>query len=241
MAKFGKWIGGGLGWALGGPIGGILGFFFGSMFDSIASADYEIKPRTTQRGDFIASLLILSAAVMKADNKVMKSELDYVKSFLRQQFGDAQLEQSMLMLREILKQQINVPEVSAQIKSYMTYPLRLQLLHYLFGIAEADNPTTSSEIYIIEQIASYMGVTSSDFTSIKGMFVKDTLSAYKILEISPDATDEEVKKAYRKMALKYHPDKVSHLGEDIQKSAKEKFLKLQNAYNEIKTARGSIS
>jgi DnaJ like chaperone protein len=70
------------------------------------------------------------------------------------------------------------------------------------------------------------------------MFVKDTDSAYKILEIEPNATNEEVKKAYKKMAVKYHPDKVSHLGEDVRKAAEEKFQNLNAAYNEIKKQRG---
>ncbi len=70
------------------------------------------------------------------------------------------------------------------------------------------------------------------------MFVKDINSAYKVLEISPEATDDEVKAAYRKMAVKYHPDKVAHLGDDIQHAAKEKFQHLSAAYEEIKKQRG---
>jgi len=117
-------------------------------------------------------------------------------------------------------------------------PLRLQLLHYLFGISMADGHVHPSETDVIKLIASYLGINQKDFESIKAMFIKDTKSAYSILEITPDATDEEVKKAYRKMALKYHPDKVSHIGEDIQKAAKEKFQQLNAAYEAIKKERG---
>jgi DnaJ like chaperone protein len=70
------------------------------------------------------------------------------------------------------------------------------------------------------------------------MFVKDTSSAYKILEITPDANDEELKKAYRRMAMKYHPDKVAHLGQDVQKAANTKFQELIAAYEKIKKERG---
>ena len=70
------------------------------------------------------------------------------------------------------------------------------------------------------------------------MFVKDTGSAYKILEISPDASDEEVKKAYRELAKKYHPDKVAHLGEEVKRAAEEKFTRLNAAYEAIKEERG---
>ena len=61
---------------------------------------------------------------------------------------------------------------------------------------------------------------------------------YKILEVSPDASDDEVKKAYRVAAMKHHPDKVSHLGEDVRKKAEEKFAKVNEAYDKIKAARG---
>lgn len=234
--KFGKWIGGGLGWAFGGPIGGILGFIFGSMVDGMSSGQYEYKP--TQTGDFSVSLLILSAAVMRADGKVMKSELDYVRNFFIHNFGVETANQRIQMLQEILKQDFNVQAVCAQIGQYMDYPSRLQLLHYLFGIAAADGHYNPKEVEMVGTIAGFLGIDRGDFESIKAMFVKEIDSAYKVLEIAPEATDEEVKAAYRKMAVKYHPDKVEHLGPEVQKSAKEKFQQLQAAYEEIKKRRG---
>jgi DnaJ like chaperone protein len=234
--KYAKWIGGGLGWAFGGPIGGILGFIFGTMVDGMSSGKYEYK--TTQSGDFSVSLLILSAAVMKADEKVMKSELEYVRRFFIHNFGVETANQRIQMLQEILKQNINVQEVCSQIAQYMEYPARLQLLHYLFGITAADNQYNPKEVDMVGVIAGYLGIDRGDYESIKAMFVKDIDSAYKVLEVSPDATDDEVKAAYRKMAVKYHPDKVEHLGPEIQKSAKEKFQQLQAAYEEIKKRRG---
>jgi DnaJ like chaperone protein len=231
--SYGKWIGGGLGWAFGGPLGAILGFAMGSMFDG--SRTYY---KGTARGDFAMSLLVLSAAVMKADAKVLKSELDYVKNFFIRQFGLEETERLVLMLKEVLKQDINVQEVSVQVGQYMDYPSKLQLLHYLFGIASSDGQYHPDEVSVIEQIAGYMGVRSADYASIRAMFVTNINSAYDILEIVPEATDEEVKKAYRRLAVEYHPDKVAHLGEDIKKSATEKFQKLNAAYEQIKKQRG---
>lgn len=238
MAKirYAKWIGGGLGWAFGGPIGGILGFIFGTMVDGMSSGRYEYKP--TQTGDFSVSLLILSAAVMKADEKVMKSELEYVRRFFIHNFGLEVANQRIQMLQEILKQNFNLQEVCAQIGQFMEYPARLQLLHYLFGIAASDGKYGTKEVEMIGTISGYLGIDRNDYESIKAMFVKDIDSAYKVLEVSPDATDEEVKAAYRKMAVKYHPDKVEHLGPEIRKSAEEKFQTLQAAYEEIKKRRG---
>lgn len=242
MANYGKWIGGGLGWALGGPIGAVLGFVFGSMFDSMQAGTYEYRPPEsrprTQSGDFSAVLLILSAAVMKADGRVLKSELEYVRKFFLQNFGEAVTRQKMLLLRELLKQNIDLAEVGSQIKAYMAYPEKLQLLHFLFGISSSDGQEHPIEVHTIHNISKLIGISDPDFQSIRSMFIKDTGYAYRILEISAEATDEEVKKAYRKMALKYHPDKVSHLGEDVQNAAKEKFQELNAAYNTIKKQRG---
>jgi len=241
MTKFVKWIGGGLGWALGGPIGGLLGFVIGSAVDGIKISTTTTRQQIpTRSGDFSVSLLILSAAVMKADGKLLKSELDFIKNFFVRQFGVSETEEKMKIFREILKKDIPVQDVCMQIRQFMDVPSRLQLMHYLFGIAGADGQFHTKEIEVIQRMSVYLGINSSDFNSIKAMFVGDVDSAYKILEISKDASDDEVKKAYRKMALKYHPDKVSHLGEDVQKSAKEKFQKLNAAYEEIKKQRGIV-
>ena len=235
--NYGKWIGGGLGWAFGGPLGAIIGFAIGSIFSNSSESEQYIGT-TSQQRDFNVSLLVLSAAVMKADGSVKKSELDYVKRFFLTNFGQERAEKYILMLREILKQDIQVYEVSQQVGRFMDYSSKLQLLHYLFGIASADGSTHDNEIDVISIIAKYMGIANSDFQSIKAMFVQEVDSAYKILGIDPNTTDEDVKKAYREMAKKYHPDKVAYLGEDVRKSAEQKLQEVNEAYEKIKKQRG---
>lgn len=237
MGIFGKWLGGGLGFVMGGPIGGLLGFLVGSMIDGTTVATTTYTPGRTSQGDFGMSLLVLVAAVMKADGKVVKSELDYVKHFFVRQFGEDSAKHALLTLKDILKKEIPVRDVCLQIRGNMDYSSRLQLLHLLFNVSLADTVIHPLEMQIIEKISSYLGVGSGDFLSIKNMFIPETDSSYKILEIEPSATDDEVKKAYRKMAVKYHPDKVSHLGDDIRKSADEKFARVNEAYNKIKKER----
>jgi len=243
MAKFGKWIGGGLGWAMGGPIGAIFGFIIGSIVDGSSTELQTGRGRTTgysgrtTTGGYVMSLLVLTAAVMKADGKVVKSELNYVKKFMIQNFETASAQEAVKMLRDILKQSIPVNEVCRQIQMNMNYSARLQLLHFLFGIAQADGHVDEAERKVIERISSEMGIGNSDFESIQAMFVRNIDADYKILEIEPSASNDELKKAYRKMAMKYHPDKVSHLGNDFQKAAKDKFQKVSQAYENIKKER----
>lgn len=236
-----------VGWAFGGPIGAAVGFAIGAIADDKSwGADPHQTSRTrgqagqrqTGAGDFAYSLLVLSAAVMKADERFLKSELEYIKQFYIKQFGQQAASHYMQVLRGLLEQQIPVKEVCDQIRQHMEHSMRLQLTYYLLGIAQADGNVDRREIETIERIARWLGVSEKDIGSLKAMHFKDPNAAYQILEVDKNASDEEVKKAYRKMAMKYHPDKLKDLGESHIKSAQEKFVKVQEAYEHIKKERG---
>jgi DnaJ like chaperone protein len=237
-ARYGKWIGGGLGFVLGGPIGALIGFFLGSAVDNTKVHVNTQSGTTSSRGDFGVSLLVLAAAVMKADGVIKKSELNYVKQNLVNNFGPDSAKEMLQVLKELLNKDIPLTDVCYQIKNQMQYSARVQLIHFLYGIANADRELHISELKIIEEIGQLLGVTIKDRQSIKSMFVEETDSSYKILNVDKDASNDDIKKAYRKKAVEYHPDKVSHLGEDVQKAAKEKFQKLNEAYEKIKKERG---
>ena len=230
---------GGLGWVLGGPIGGILGYAWASMSDSGSIKGYKknINNPNTQPGDFIVSLMVLFAKVMKADNKLLRSELNYIKDFLNKELKSSDVQYFMILFKDILKQDYPLKDVCRQIQRSMDHPSRIELIHILFGLAFADKQIDDKEIKVIHTIAGYLNINSKDYESIKAMFVKDNTYAYKILEIDPSCNDDEVKKGYRKMANKYHPDKVSHLGLDLQHIAEEKFKAVNNAYQTIKKER----
>jgi len=259
MAKYARFIGGAIGWALGGPIGAALGFFGGMMFEDssvktegAADQNYERYRHNTQSGDFAASLLVLSAAVMRADNKVLKSELSFVKKFFLENFGEEVAEHNLRLLEGLLETDLDVKKVSQQIRYFMQHANRILLLQYLFGIANADGEIDPRELDVIRTIAMNMGISLRDFESIKAMFmggasgrsrssyqsVSTLDTAYKILEIETTVEDPQVKKAYRLMATKYHPDKNSNVGESYQKMAKDKFIKVQESYELIKDHRG---
>lgn len=226
----------GIGWWMAGPIGAIIGMVIGQLIEN--GRPQQTTSFGSQRNGFVASLLVLMAAVMKADGKVLKSELEFVKLHLNTILGEDQTQQALIVLREVLKKEIPLTDVCHQIRVNLDYNSKVQLLHLLYGLAKADGSLVAGEVAVIHHISSMLGISEADYQSVLNMFFKSPESAYKILEVEPSATNEELKKAYRKMAVRFHPDKVSHLGEDFQASAKEKFQKVNEAYEQLKKERG---
>lgn len=247
MGLFGKILAGGLGWTLGGPIGAIIGVTIASMFDTPDKVenqtfDTSTRPRSTnqQANDFQVALLVLIAAVMKADGRIVKSELSVVKRFLLQNYGEEGAREALQILKDLLDRDINVADVAMQCAVHLNYSVRLQLINMLIAVASGDGNVDASEINVIRNIARYMRVSDADLSSLSAMFAIQTNPnwAYEVLELSPACTDDEIKKAYRRMAMKYHPDKVNSLGEDVKQSATEKFRKVKDAYDHLKKERG---
>ena len=233
----GKWIAGALGWAVLGPIGGILGYYIASWMEQSAEAVGGQSVNQGQRNSFLMSLLVLSAAVIKADGKTTAQELSTVRSFFTRNFGAQAGSEAEGIVQELVTKDFNLYEVCGQVCSCMDYSQRLQLYYYLVSLAACDG-MHQRETDILEVIARYIGLSQSEVDSVLAQFRPSNDSNYRILEITPDATDEEVKKAYRKMAVKYHPDKVATLGEDVQKAAEEKFKAVNQAYEAICRERG---
>ena len=243
-----KWIAGILGWVAFGPIGGLFGFFAGLFWEGMSEMSKPESganaPRrggysaTEQRNSFFISLMVLSSAVIKADGKTHPREIEMVKVFVRRNFGESAVPDAVRVLERLQNQQVNIYEVGPQIALYMNYSQRLQLFHYLVQLAVADGQFDGSEKSVLEAIGTTIGLSASDVASVIAMFYKETDSAYAVLEIQPSATDDEVRQAYRRMAMKNHPDKVATLGPDVQKAAAEKFRQIQEAYETIKKERG---
>lgn len=240
MGKYSKWIGGGIGLMTGGYIGAVIGFLLGSALDGAGSPSSRPSGRSSksmERDQFLVSLTILSTAILKADGKVLKVELEYVKQFLLKSFGVAKTNEALQMIKELLEKDIDEVRVARELSGIIGYSSKVQLLYFMFGLASSDGNVDNIELEMIQRIAFSMGVSSADFNSVKSMYVSNKSWAYDILGIEESATDDEVKKAYKKMAILHHPDKVGNLGEDIQKSAKEKFQKINEAYSELKKLR----
>ena len=191
-----------------------------------------------QRNSFFVSLLVLSSAIIKADGRTHPKELDCVRNFFRTNFGEQAATEAMQILDRLNSQQVNIYQVGDQIASNMNYSQRLQLFHYLVQIATSDGEFAASEKSILEAIGTVIRLNKGDTDSVIAMFYKGDTSAYTVLEISPSATDDEVRAAYRRMAMKNHPDRVATLGPEVQKAAAEKFRQVHDAYETIKKQRG---
>ena len=248
MANFAKWLGASLGWSFGGPIGGILGFVLGSFIDGFSEGDIKQIPqggprqrpgKRTKPGDFELSLLVLAAVVIKSDGNIDRRELDFVRQRFTKMYGGPRANRAFRLFSGIIKKQdISTRQVCLQIRQHMDHPSRLQLMHFLFGITKADGMVSEIELQTIHKIAGYLYISQADFDSIKAMFYNKVNSAYKILEIKKTATNDEVKKAYRRLVKKHHPDKLRHLGEEHLKGAEDKFRMIQNAYEQVQKERG---
>ncbi len=229
--------------------GAIFGFLIGSFIDNMADsgggsrgARTVFSDMTRQKvspADFELNLLSLCSIVIKADGKVSQSEMDYVRQYFVQTYGKERSNAIFRTFNEVnKKREISAQRICAFLNQRTRYEVRLQLLHFLFGIAQADGSVSASEVSKIEEISRYLKVAFRDFESIKAMFVKSADTAYKILEIERTATDDQIKKAYRNMAKKYHPDRVNTENEAIKKGAEEKFKEVQKAYETIQKERG---
>jgi len=250
MANWGKILGGGLGWAFGGPLGALIGLAAGEyLVDSPtraakkgagaqAGGGQQAYGGHTQARDFGVALLALSAAVINADGKVLKSEIKFVRQFFTQNFGTQRANEYIKLLKEILKEDIQLRQICIQIRANTDHAIRLELVRYLFELSRSDGEVHSKEIDVIKKISYYLGVSEKDYISLKNMYFESTDSAYKILEIDKNASIAEIKKAHRKMALKYHPDRLADLGPELQENAKKKFQAVQDAYEKIKKERG---
>ena len=258
----GKWIGGIVGFMTMGPLGALAGYALGSMLESgdslsgegvnggYGSAGTVHGEMYGERNSFLFSMLVMASYIIQADGKIMHSEMEFVRKVLRQNFGEQGAEegnQILLNLFEHRKQmdernpyafQNTIRECGMQMAESMVHEERLQILDFLVQIAQSDGHISPEEIEALKEVAQSMGLSVKEVESMLHLGGNTLEDAYKVLEIEPTATDAEVKAAYRKLALKHHPDRVATLGEDIRKAAQEKFQQVNNAKEQIYKSRG---
>lgn len=247
-----RWIGAIAGYFFFKLPGAVLGFLVGLVWDTLnkSKVTYEYNTTRTSRtsrptqqdvspADFELNLLSLSAIVMKADGSASREEMQYVQQYFVQSYGKERANNIFRKFNEIVKQrEVSSQKICQYLRMRTRYETRLQILHFLFNIAQADGNVSEAELRVLNEISGYLAINYRDFESIKAMFFKNPDSAYKILEIDRNASVDEIKSAYREMAKKYHPDKLQHMDEAYRKGAEEKFRKVQEAYEQIRKERG---
>lgn len=247
-------IGGAIGSAIGGPVGAFIGFWIGS---SIGNSDSEQAQRINyqaqrqqQADNFFEALMMLSAHVILADGKIMHSEMETVRNFLRVNGFN---ETMVLRGDQLLKSHFDYYKTYGQyswesrvrtacynVSATLPVEYRIQLISYLSEIAKADKNIDQAEIDAIHFIAANLGLDPSiadQFLSISNTYTS-LEDAYKVFGIASDSTDDEVRKAYRKLVLQYHPDKVAHLGEEAKANATRKLQEINKARDLIFQSRG---
>ena len=254
----GQWIGGFLGWITTGgtPLGILLGIAIGSLFDSATGRieqdggrlyDTGTSSSEGNRNSFLFSMLVLASYIIKADGKIMHSEMECVRQMLRQNFGDVAAQQGDQILRRLFDEsnrqgqqafRQTILQSCRQIVLNTDYSERLQLLSFLTMIAKADGTVAPQEISALKEVAQWLQLSASEVDSMLHMGGPTLDDAYQVLGVKPTATDDELRRAYRKLALEHHPDRVAKLGEDVRRAAEKKFQEINAAKERIWKERG---
>ncbi|MGM9797122.1 MAG: TerB family tellurite resistance protein [Parabacteroides sp.] len=251
--SIGKWIGGILGFVAFGPLGALAGVILGSLYedkeDEPQGRAYA-DPRRGERNSFLFSMLVMASYIIRADGKIMHSEMEYVRQFLRRNFGEVAVEEGQQILLRLFEQakrmdqeypwgfRQTIQDCGRQMAQSLRYEERLQLLAFLSEIAKSDGHVCEAEIQALKEVATLIGLSEQEVESMLNLRGDSLDEAYKVLEVAPSATDEEVRAAYRRLAVTHHPDKVANLGEDIRRAATEKFQRINEAKEKIYKARG---
>ena len=240
MKRWTTWLGGGLGWALGGPVGALLGAALGNALTDFWSKDPRGAAVPSAERDFHASLLVLASLVIKADGKVDQRELSFVREQFRQWFGTDRANEAFNFFKQVVREQPALTTVCVEVRRHMSLQCRIQIVGFLFGLAQADGAIEPSERQMIARIAQYLGIGQADFQRQELLHgsAEKRLDPYEVLGLSPSSSDSDLKSAYRRLVKKYHPDALQGMGEDVVKEAEASFRQIQAAYEELCRARG---
>lgn len=234
MAKYEKWLGAGLGFVVGGPMGSMIGYAAGEQIGKPAKK----YSKTANTSEFETNLILLASALIQSDGRVTREELDFVRTFFTDHFDPAHIEEKMAILHHCLERRYDTRKACDDLRISSSPSTRIQIIHFLFDIAIADADLSQQERNTIFTIAGWLNINDIEFNRIRQSYIAE-VKRYNIFGLVHTASYEEIKAAYRKMVLEYHPDRNSHLSPAEQKAAADKFRKIQEAFDQIRAERGA--
>ncbi len=250
-----SWIGAIIGFAIGGFVGGIVGYVIGAIINSFVSNG---EPKNAQGNantnssrsaydTFLYYLMCLSADIIFADGKIYQTETDYLRNFLNQTFGPLGQQQGMAIFERLKNERrlkgiaywnTTIQHVCQDIRQNLPEAHRIQIIAFLAELSKSDGHVDATELKSLRDIAYSMGLDAGIVDQMFALGGQSLDDAYKVLGLTADATDDEIRRAYKKMVLQHHPDRVAHLGEEVKAAATRKMQEINKAKDAIFAARG---
>ncbi|MCA1766225.1 MAG: DnaJ domain-containing protein [Desulfobulbaceae bacterium] len=221
----------------------IAAAFWGfSYFVKRQIANYE-KSQTETHNRFVFLLVNILVNIAGIDGEVSRSELNAINNFFRThlRYNQSQMFWVKELTKEAMTSTAKLEELLADFKTNFAYEPRLILVELIYQVIYSKPDVISAELNAAERIAVYLGLNAYQHQAIhnkyRGMsrgYAAGDERYYGVLGLKPDAGFDEIRKAYRKLSKEYHPDKVSHLGEEFRRVAEEKMKEINEAYNHLK-------
>lgn len=236
MAKYEKWLGAGLGFMVGGPIGGLLGFITGAM---VERGNGDAKEISQNVSEFEVNLMVLASHFIKIDGRVSMSEIQFTEQFLNTHFDSQHSNERRQILNHCLQKEYDLHIACDQIRMNTQHATKVQVVRFLMDLALCDGELSEREHYFIFRIAGFLNVNDVEYRRIRTEHTQaPKVSLYEILEVRETATYEEIRASYRKLVLKYHPDRNKDANEAERKKLAAKFQQIQEAYDILKAQKG---
>ncbi|SDO99207.1 DnaJ domain-containing protein [Desulforhopalus singaporensis] len=209
-------------------------------------ATYE-QSQTESHNRFVWLLVQILIHTAKIDGQITRAEVQTIHRFFQTnlRYNQTQMAWVKELIKEAAQAEQSLDALLHEFKSTFTYEPRLILLELVYQILYTKTEVPEYELNIARYIADYLDISSYDQKTVEAKYryhqqyrsygaADSSAKHYASLGLEKGATFEEIKKAYRKLSMQYHPDKVSHLGEEFKKVAEEKMKEINAAYDYFK-------
>ncbi len=249
MSWFATLFGGTIGFLLGGPLGALAGVALGRMFSrdaqrtSSEETDWFHSDMERMQATYFVSLFTLLGKIAKADGIIQKEEGRALLAFLDEMRLQGKLRQFAINLFNHAKEsQYSVQELAQQFRavSGQNRDLRRSMVDMLYRLAMSDGKLHPKEEEIISIVVIILGIGDNDVEHIRKKYGADANKSYHILEVSPNASNDEVRSSYRRLAKEYHPDYALARGmpDEFITFANQRFREVQEAWDAVRKERG---